>query len=273
MAEKPVNRGRSTEEAGYQAVNRVAENTDFDASWRNKTINSGHSETARDVVADVQAREMSENQRLRESYRKIKALMGEDGDQPAPRRQAPQMPRQQAQPQRRGGLSMDDLMEGLTQEDLQAFGSGFEQFAGEVAGNMYTQGYGEPDEATMMMEEMHSAPRSTGGSWTVEKASAKLKSGAQIPVWLVSDSVTGMEIKKPFRIQEAAQRIASILNQSGNVNDPRMRAVMEAYDKHIELMKQIRTVKKQIQEGQTNKKGRLLALREQLEQVNYKLGI
>jgi len=47
------------------------------------------------------------------------------------------------------------------------------------------------------------------------------------------DETTQMSIPKIFRVQEPAHRIATILNQSGNVNDPRIRGILEAYDKHV----------------------------------------
>jgi paraquat-inducible protein B len=172
-----------------------------------------------------------------------------------------------------GGLSMRDLMDGMSADEIRRFSNGLEQFAQETGGQIYNQGYQEPNEASMLMDEFAAEPRPTTGSWKVMKESARLRNGNTVPVWLVADEDSGMEIKRPYRIQEAAQRIAAILNQSGNVNDQRIKRVNEAYEKHIELMKQIRVCKKAINEGQTDKKKRLSALRAKLEEVNYILGI
>jgi hypothetical protein len=110
-------------------------------------------------------------------------------------------------------------------------------------------------------------------TWTAQKMNAKLKSGNIVPVWKVVDSKTKMELPTPFRIEEVADKIVNVLNESGNANDPRVVSTISSYNKRVQIMKEMQLVKKQISEGSTSKKGRLEQLRSDLASVDYKLGI
>ncbi len=256
---KYENNGNSTQDAGYQ-VKQTSE-SDMDASWR-------HGEGGRTVDLDNTA-EIHEDQKLREAHQKIKAIMEMDGDDVygsvSPKNQ----------PGRRGGLSLDDLSEGISRNDMARAMGGMADAAGNVARDLVNDGMQQdtPNESTMMAESYSSEPRNTNGSWGVEKMRAKLKNGRHVPIWKVVDESTGMVIPNPFRIQEPAQRIASIINKTGNVNDPRIKGIMEAYKKHVNLMKQIRQIKTAITEGRGDLKPKLRQVYDELEETNFKLGI
>ena len=257
------NKGKSTQDAGYQ-VKQISE-ADMDYSWR-------RGETSRAVDLDNSA-ELHEDEKLREAHQKIKAIMEMDdgGDM-----YGTVSPKQQQQPARRGGgLSMNDLSDGISREDMARAMGGMEDAAGNVARDLVNDGMQQstPNESAMMAESYGNEPRNTNGAWGVEKMRAKLKNGKHVPVWKVIDESTGMEIPNAFRIQEPAQRIASIINKTGNVNDPRIKGIMEAYKQHIQLMKQVRQLKHAITEGRGDLKPKLREVYDALEETNFKLGI
>jgi len=261
------NNGKSTQDAGYQV--KQTDEADMDTSWR-------HGENGRAVDVDNSA-ELHEDQKLREAHQKIKAIMEmDDGDDMygtvSPKQK---QPRQQQPGRRSGGLSLDDLSDGISRDDMARAMGGMEDAAGNVARDLVNDGMQQstPNESAMMAESYGNEARNTGGAWGVEKMRAKLKSGKHVPVWKVIDESTGMEIPNAFRIQEPAQRIASIINKTGNVNDPRIKGIMEAYKQHIQLMKQVRQLKHAITEGRGDLKPKLREVYDALEETNFKLGI
>ena len=273
MSNKPENLGRSTDDVGYKA--KQINEGDLDQAWRLKHGRVQNAAGGADGAADAQARELEEDAKIVDIQRKIKAIMEEDDG-----------PRQGARPSntgtlRRGpppnkpapGLSMGDLMEGLSQEDMARVG--MDIATDNAARNLVQQSYTEnPDEATMMAESYGRQPQPTNGSWKVQKLAARIKNTEKVvPVWKVLDESTQMSIPKMFRVQEPAQRIATILNQSGNVNDPRINGILQAYDKHVTLMKEVRRTRKLIKEGRNEFNDKLERLLVDLEQVNWKLGI
>lgn len=164
-------------------------------------------------------------------------------------------------------------MEGLSQEDIARVGMDIttDNAARDIVQRAYTE---NPDEATMMAESYGRQPQPTDGTWKVKKMGARIKGTERVvPVWKVLDETTQMSIPTIFRIQEPAQRIATILNQSGNVNDPRIGGILKAYDKHVSLMKEVRRTRKLIKEGRNEFSDKLERLLVDLEQVNWKLGI
>lgn len=129
-------------------------------------------------------------------------------------------------------------------------------------------------QAPQALTETAPAPKAAGGgSWSTTQLNAKLKSGAVVPVWKVTDAKTGMEMPTPFRIQEVADRIAAILNESGNVNHPSIVSTVNAYNKRIAIVKEMKQVKDMIAEGQVAKKSRLQQLQGELAALDMKLGI
>lgn len=267
MADKIHNDGRSAQDAGF-TVKQLdkTEDVDLDASWRAKQ----HRQLEDDSTGDVQGREFDANREAVDARRRIMEILGEED---SPTLQHPQQQRRQPQaqqPRQSGGLSMSDLMEGMEGQ--------MDATTNDVAMDLFQQGLIDemPNEAAMMAESYAAQPRQRAAShdWKTVKHQATLKgSGKKVPVWKVMNEITSMSIEKPFRIQEAAERIATILNQTGNTSDPRIRGIMEAYDEHVSVMKKIRTIRGAIKAGRKDLGGRLVEAQDRLEQINYKLGI
>lgn len=256
------NTGKSADEA-YQVQQRAGQDVAINPDeLRARAL----SRSARldGAAADSFAMEQADNEDARKAYRVV---------------------------QESGGLSMADLMEGLTPNDFaqegqrpmsrqemarlarimdQGLNDGTQRVARELVQDAYTQDF--PDEAAMMAESYGGQP-SGDGDWVTEQRAAKLRSGKVVPVWFVVNESTGMKIEKPFRVQAPAERIATVLNITGNVNDPRIGQIKEGYDEHVTLMKEIRKCRSYIAEGQTEYKRRLTSLQMKLEGVNAKLGI
>lgn len=174
-----------------------------------------------------------------------------------------------------GGLTLADL--GMPGPAARQMGSGLEQAAGNVAQDLMHQGFNNPtpDEAALLAEAYGAPSRSQAqGSWQAQKFMARVKGvDHQVPVWKVLDEDTGMEVPTIFRVQEPADRAAAILNESGNLNDPRFKNLIKNYNEHVRLMKESRQLRRAIKEGRTNLKGKLQEVLGELESVNYKIGI
>lgn len=115
-------------------------------------------------------------------------------------------------------------------------------------------------------------------SWTVKQYMAETKSGANIPVWKVFNSKIGMEHQTPFRIEEVAVKIANILNESGNFNDPRVVSVINAYTKRDKLLKECRALEQEVKSkgaaaADSHKAQRVRQLRSEIQALEYRLGI
>lgn len=270
--EKIHNSGYSAEDVGLRAKQLDGikhQGRDMDASWRNKDPLSNPHAVSSDAFGAAQAREQEQDQVAVEARRRIERILEEEARRAPQRRPQQRRPQQQRQVQTRAGLSLSDLAEGLEgQIDLATT---------EVAQELFTENYSNPapEEAALYTSSYASepTPRASSHDWTVQKYSAKLKGGKTIPVWKVHNSKTQMSMEKPFRIREAAERISTILNQTGDVNDHRIAGIMEAYDRHRQLMKQRRQLREAIQAGRKSLKPRLVEVQDELEQVNYKLGI
>lgn len=268
---------------GFYEVKTIQE-TDMDSSWRNKDA----SMVVSDGAAAAQARDLAEDDKLRETYRKIAAIMEEDespvnrGRQAqAPtgrvRRKMPQMTMEDL-----GGgpstpshhMTMDDLAEGLSAEDMEQLGLGIVEGVNQAATRAFQDGYtGQGDELSLMAESNAAHPYNTSEDWKTEKAMARLKGGKQVPVWLVVNEASGMKIEKPFRIQPPAEKIAVILNMTGNANDPRIQQIQEDYDKHVRLTKIARQAGRALNEGREVNQQKYRRLLAELEGVNARLGI
>jgi hypothetical protein len=261
-------KGRArAEEVGYTVKQHdVRDGTPIDASWRGKAPRE-----CGENVSDHKAAE--EDARMLEAHRKIKAIMEEDGP-PQPQQ------RQPFSEQSYQGLSMADLMDGLSQNDLASIADGMQDMAQHAAVNLVHQGYqGEPNEASLLSESMAGRPRPQDGTWKTEKAMARLKgSNKTVPVWQIVDESTGMKLPTPYRIQAPAERIATILNtNNGAVNDSRIRNINEAYKTHVNLMKNIRSYQKMLTEdpdvSESKVNAKIRQLRYDLEGVNAILGV
>lgn len=173
-----------------------------------------------------------------------------------------------------GGLTLEDL--GMRTPMARQMGSGLERTAEKVAQDLMHQGYNNstPDEAALLAEAYGRGPSAPTGTWKAQKFMARIKGlQNQVPVWKVIDEDTGMEVPTVFRIQEPADRAAAILNESGNLNDPRFKGLIGAYTEHVRLMKESRKLRRAIKEGRQNLRPKLQEVLGELEMVNYKLGI
>ena len=269
--EKIHNSGYSAEDVGLKAKQLDGvklQGRDMDASWRNKDPLANPHAVSSDGFGAAQAREQEQDQVAIEARRKIEKILEEEARR-APQRRPQQQRRPVQQPRGRPGLTMGDLMEGLEGQ--------IDAATTEVAQDLFTEGYSDPapGEAALYTSSYASepTPRASSHDWTTQRYSAKLKGGKTIPVWKVHNKATKMSMETPFRIREAAERIATILNQTGDVNDHRIAGIMEAYDRHRQLMKQRRQLREAIEAGRKSLKPKLVEVQDELEQVNYKLGI
>lgn len=210
---------------------------------------------------EVQAREFAEDEKIKDIYRKISAIMEED--------EAPQhAPQQNTGHVRRKNTA-------LTMDDLAGIGGGLHDAVSNVGMDLFHEGYaGGDNEAAQLAESMAGQPMSEPTwDWKAVKSVATLRGGKKVPVWMVENTSTGMQINKPFRIQGPAERIVSLLNVTGNANDPRVRQIQEDYDQYVLLTKQLRKCKQLYESG--NKKagqnGQQVAAK--LRGVKQRLGI
>ena len=241
--EKFNDSGLSASSAGYQA--RQIQDGAMDSSWKHK----GQPRHYTEGMAESQAREMLENQKAIEARRKIQAILNEDS------------------------LSLDDLSAVAGNNGNFDDPNLFEGISAEERMNLGLPPTGMPKRAQPQTQVRQPVVEEIETNWTVVEGTATLTTGKEVQVWMVENTVTGMNIKKPFRIEEAAYKVAAILNRSGNVNDPRLKKVMEAYDQHMALSKQIRATKKLITEGHKDQKTKLMTLQAKLEGLNMILGI
>jgi hypothetical protein len=114
--------------------------------------------------------------------------------------------------------------------------------------------------------------RSTGDNWTIKKFLGETRGGDTIPIWKVTNKKTGTAIDKLFRIEAVANRIAMIFNETGDLNDPRAISLIGAYDKRDKLLKEARALEKSA-DGKPMKTERLRAIRAEINQLDYRLGL
>lgn len=236
--------GRLAEDAGLRAVQQQAPN--------DAPMNEGRSFSGGGYGApgDVQARESEANRAAIQTRRKI---------------------------QETGGLSMDDLLDlGMGDGGAEAQSArDMKRRMAAVAGHMVNHGaqqvvqnaYMDPNEASMLMEQEAYAPSPADAGWQVSKKAATLKSGKQIPVFVVEDALTGMTTGKKYRLSSVAEKVAAVVNATGNPDDARIRMINEAYDQHVQLMQEKARAKKS---GNSNK---VSMIESKLEAVNARLGI
>ncbi len=238
---------------------------ELDSQWRTK--NPGGSGA---VAGDVQARELAENDIAREARRKIIAILEEDEPPGRAPQQAPTGQLRRKNP----GLAMEDLMDA---DELAAIGGGINDAANTAARDLFHAGYmGDDNEAAQMAESMAgrpNAPAEASWDWVTVKAMATLQNKKRVPVWMVENRINGMKIEKPFRIQGPAEKIASILNITGNANDPRIQQLQEDYDRYVHLMKQARKCKHLAESGDQNARKTGTRVVAELRGVKQRLGI
>jgi hypothetical protein len=98
-------------------------------------------------------------------------------------------------------------------------------------------------------------------------------SGKTIPIWQVIDEASGIQLPKKFRMQAPAERVATVLNQTGNVNDPRIPRISESHDRYIRVLREMRNARKMLKEGNGEFEAQLRDLRFEAEELGMILGI
>ena len=250
------NNDKSATEA-YAVTEQAGGDTPLDQAWRNNVP----SMRGGDIAGDVQARELAENESAREARRKIIAILEEDD--------APEIAPQQHQ----GRIRRKNPE--LTMEDLGGIAGGLNDTINSVGMDIFQEGMmGGDNEAAQMAESLGGRSQAEPSwDWKAVKSVATLRGGSKVPVWMVENTSTGMQINKPFRIQAPAERIVSLLNVTGNANDPRVKQIQEDYDQYVHLTKQYRECKKLYESGNKNaaQSGQQIAAK--LRGVKQRLGI
>ncbi len=240
----------------YAITAQAGEDAPLDQTWRNNSHSGG------DIAGDVQARELAENDIVRTARQKIIAILEED--------EAPQVA-PQGQPSGR----LHRKNPGLTMEDLTEIGGGLHDAISNVGMDLFQEGHkGTDNEAALMAESMGGQSLAEPNwVWKAVKSIATLRGGKKVPVWVVENTSSGMQINKPFRIQAPAERIVSLLNVTGNTNDPRVKQIHEDYDKYVVLTKKYRECKRLYESGNKNagQSGQRIAA--ELRGVKQRLGI
>jgi len=176
------------------------------------------------------------------------------------------MPNLPRQPQRQ---PIQEYLDPFAQDDFSGFGDpGLVQR--QPRQNLTEQ---MPDFGDFLAEEeapKRSAPK-PAATWSAKRFIAETKGGANIPVWKIVSSA-GFSQEKIYRVEGVALKIAALLNESGNMNDPRVVKVIADYDKRDRILKEIRTLEKEAA-GKPMKQERLRLLRGELTTLDYKLGI
>lgn len=176
-----------------------------------------------------------------------------------------------------GEMSMADLLSpDLASSDANARENArtmmrAEQMANRMINNGAQQvvhnAYMNPNEATQLMEQEAYIPAQSNDGWQVKKKFAKLKSGKQIPVFMVEDALTGMTTGKKYRISTVAEKIALVLNATQNMQDSRIIMIENSYEQHVELMRTLNAAKKS---GNAQK---VSIIESKLQLVNSRLGL
>lgn len=239
----PVNEAHSQ---GGDAAGRGFQAQQHGQSGADVVVNNGRRYIPGTDLAppDIQDRELRENQRVDAMAEKIKSIIGDD---PAGRKA------RMEKLARETGLS--DLMD-----------NPFEMGAIRAA----QQGHRQP-----INEDEFEAPEPAAptGAWTVDAMTARTKAGATIPVWQVRDGRSGVKLPHPFRLMETASRVVAVLNRSGNINDPRIAQWVNIDKTRQSLIAKSRQLKEAIQAGNTSVKGQLIEIRNQLTELDLKIGI
>lgn len=176
-----------------------------------------------------------------------------------------------------GGLDMNDFLDleiadgGQGARDAmqmkRRLGVVAEHMVNHGAQQMVHDAYMNPNEASMLMEQEAYQPQMQASGWQVVKTAATLKSGKQIPVFVVEDTLTGMTTGKKYRLSTVAEKVARVVNATNNPSDARITMINEAYDQHVKLMQE---------RGKANREGnsrKVQMIESKLQEVNTRLGI
>lgn len=116
------------------------------------------------------------------------------------------------------------------------------------------------------------APARTPLPWGVRAFMGETKGGNQIPIWKVVNGRTGSSVNKLFRVENVANCVATMLNESGDINDPRALNLIRIHDKREALLKEARLLEKTA-DGKPMKTERLKTLYREIGQLDSRLGV
>lgn len=175
-------------------------------------------------------------------------------------------------------LTEDDMYGGLSAEDAAAIRSSQPLFEDDPmrysTQSSIVDSYGAPIQRRQpLVERMPEKQPMRNPTWSAKKLRAKLTNGEIVPVWKVTDSQSGIEMPTNFRIVEFAERVADILNETGNINDARVVSTTGAYNKRVKLLKEMKQAKLNAQEGDISAKKRVSILKEEIAAIDYRFGI
>lgn len=175
-----------------------------------------------------------------------------------------------------GGLDMNDFLDleiadggKGAQEAIslkRRMGAIAEHTVDRGARQVVNDAYMNPNEASMMMEQEAYQPQHQDG-WQVQKTRATLKSGKAIAVFVVEDALSGMTTGKKYRLAEVAEKVARVINATGNPSDPRIGMIDKAYDNHVSLMRE------RAEASKAGNRKRVAMIESKLQEVNTRLGI
>lgn len=126
--------------------------------------------------------------------------------------------------------------------------------------------------ARSIRETLHTEGVVKAENWRVKRYLGETRSGTEVHIWKVENTKTGSSMKTMFRIEGVASRIAMMLNESGDNNDPRVISLVSAYEKRDRLLKEARTLEKTA-DGKAMKTDRLRQIRAEINQLEYRLGV
>lgn len=115
-------------------------------------------------------------------------------------------------------------------------------------------------------------PQTVTENWKVKRYLGETRGGSEVHVWRVENAKTGTKLPSLFRIEGVASRIVLALNESGDLNDPRVLSLTNAYEKRDRLLKEARQLEKSA-DGKQMKSERLRQIRAEINQLDYKLGV
>lgn len=125
----------------------------------------------------------------------------------------------------------------------------------------------------VLKETVQHRPSRPAPAWAVKKYLGETRGGGTVSVWKVTNNTSGIAFDKLFKIESVAIRIASFLNESNNLSDPRIVGVIRDYEKRDRLLKEARLLEREEPQIKVMKASRLRALRAEITSLDYKLGI
>lgn len=109
-------------------------------------------------------------------------------------------------------------------------------------------------------------------NWKVKQYLGETRGGSKVHVWKLENARSGVKLDTLFRVEAVANRLALLLNETGDLNDPRVVGLVNAYNKRDKLLKEARALQKSAN-GKPMKSDRLRQIQAEINQLDYRLGI